>query len=232
MSINDVHSTPAPEIVHTEYAFSLSASQGLAALVNPDFLRYNDIVPSDWIAAPPFIIERESSDIEFTNGVGVRARGNQITFAFNTADSSVDNVNLSMAFAIRFIRSVPGIRYHIVGIDVRGYAMFPIGSPGIMNIGTRFQGVLPVITHRASYTFPDRDFTFWAEETGEDDEDQYVDRLELRTRNTYDFQSSQSGQAPPDIVLSIAADWERYIDEFDEVASNFLARHVSVGEDS
>ena len=228
MATNPIYGYPAPEIVYTEYYVGLVSSLHIAAFVNPNFLSYNGIIPDDWRPQTPVIIGQNTADIEYDNGIAVRANNDEVGFALIAEVAPLSDVELCIAVAHRFLNSLPGVQYESIMTDVQGYAMLPEGCPGVMNIGSRFQGILPVISHEAVYTAPDHETRFYVQENTRTNVNQ-IDCLDLRTRSTHFVPPAHRNPANTPFISEALENWIDEIAGFNELATHFINLHILEG---
>jgi hypothetical protein len=228
MATDPIYGYSTPEIVYTEYYVSLVSTMSLAGLINPGFLQYNGIIPDDWQPHLPVIISQNSADIEYANGVAIRANDNEVSFAFLAEVAPLSDVELSIGVAHRFLGSLPGVQYESVMIDLQGYAMLPQGCPGIMNIGSRFHGILPVISHESVYTAPDHETRFYVQENNRAN-DSRIDCLDLRAHTTYSVPPTHRDPAGSPFIPDVLRNWTNHVAGFTELATNFIEQHIVEG---
>ena len=225
MATDPIYGYPTPELVYTEYSVSLVASLHLAAFVNPNFLSYNGIIPDGWRPQTPVIIGQNTADIEYDNGIAVRANNDEVGFALIAEVAPLSDVELCIAVAHRFLSSLPGVHYESIMTDVQGYAMLPDGCPGVMNIGSRFKGVLPVISHEAVYTVPDHETRFYVQENTRTNGNQ-IDCLDLRARTTRFVPPASRDPASSPFIAEALENWNDEVEGFNELAANFINLHI------
>ena len=212
-----------PELIFTEYSVRLTSTEIIARLLTPDFLRYNEIVSPSLRLVPPIILGQESTNIEFTNGLAVRAADTEVAFAHVPHEPSVPDAAECVAVASRFIENLSELEYVSVTADVQGYMMIPHGCPGIVNIGPRLEGVLPVIYHHAVYPLPGREVNFYAYEVSRES-DRHIDCLDLRSVTSYSAEPNRDLEQ--DILFAILATWEDQLNEFFELSTSFYRKHI------
>ena len=228
MANNQTYGDTIPTIVYTEYYVRLMSSINLAAFVNPNFLLYNGIIPDSWRHQPPAIMTQNTADIEYDNGVAVRGNNDEVGFALVAEVAPLSDVELCIEVARRFLDEIPGVEYESIMTDVQGYAMLPDGCPGIMNIGSEFNGVLPVISHEAVYTAPGRETRFHVQEDARANPD-LIDCLELRARTTHFIPPAHRNPARSSLIKETLGNWSDALNGFNELATNFINLHILEG---
>ncbi|KYC35713.1 hypothetical protein WA1_07865 [Scytonema hofmannii PCC 7110] len=86
------------------------------SILNPDFLKYKQIVPSDWELAMPFICTPALSQVVFKNGVNVVVQSDRVTF-WEVSDSDNPVFQIPEIFC-KYIDIVPAVDYRAVGINI------------------------------------------------------------------------------------------------------------------
>jgi hypothetical protein len=99
-------------------------------LISPEFLRYSNIVPVDWELAQPAVRNAQGGvQVSFTNGVGVVAYSDRITFAEVAANKPEDTLAV-LAVARRFVDTLSNMDFQALGVNLRGHLAFP-GEPEV-----------------------------------------------------------------------------------------------------
>jgi hypothetical protein len=91
-------------------------------LLSADFLRYSDIVPTEWEVAQQPVRTQQAAQVRFENGVTIVAYPNQVVFAQSLATEN-DSVEIA-SVAQRYSEVLRNMVYQGVGINVRGYVPF------------------------------------------------------------------------------------------------------------
>jgi hypothetical protein len=107
-----------------ELAIAITAKNLNPTVLNPDFLKYTDIIPSDWEPARPPIYTNQSVQIVFQSGVAIVAQPNRVIFLEALNDKTLQNVQVA-AIAGRYVEKLPNVEYEAVGINPKGYVTFP-----------------------------------------------------------------------------------------------------------
>jgi len=98
---------------------TIGAKRHNPSILNPDFLKINQIVPSEWELAESPICVEPHSEVSFTNGIKIVAEFEAISFseAVNP-DNELDLCVPSMAKS--YIELLPHVDYTGAGIEIRG----------------------------------------------------------------------------------------------------------------
>lgn len=102
------------QVSNLQHSIVLSASGHNPTLINPDFLRINEIVPEEWAIGGPVITTPAFSQVQYNNGVVIIVEQNkfQITMSGHTP-SALPLSKISQ----RYIQTLPHIPYDAVGIN-------------------------------------------------------------------------------------------------------------------
>ena len=95
------------------------------AHVNPDFLRFNEVIPAEWPVSRPVTLEAGFSRVGYENGLSVTATDNSVSF--NQRHLEDPDVELAVPYvAGRYLDHPPEyLRFNSVGIGLA----FIIGGP-------------------------------------------------------------------------------------------------------
>jgi hypothetical protein len=103
-----------------ELAIVVVARNHNPTILNPDFLKYNDIVPKEWeLEGPPLCVE-PVSQVKFKNGISIIAQLNKLIFVEPTDASSPDQAG-APRIARKYLETLPHVDYRAIGINIRGH---------------------------------------------------------------------------------------------------------------
>lgn len=102
-----------------QFSIVVLATDHNPTILNPDFLRIQNIVPADWgweLASPP-ITTPPFAMIQYESGVSISVEPNKL----QVADNEVTDPTKSKIAALvkRYVEVVPHVRYTAVGINFR-----------------------------------------------------------------------------------------------------------------
>jgi hypothetical protein len=107
----------------TEFTIVIVAQNHNPSILNPDFLKYNKIVPMDWeIAEPPICVE-PMSQVSFKGGLKINAQFDKVIFKENIEENKLEEIKVP-AIAKKYITVLPHVDYKAVGINLRGHIIF------------------------------------------------------------------------------------------------------------
>lgn len=106
-----------------EISIILAAKDLNPSILNPDFLKYSDIVPSDWQYDQQPVFSNSSVRISYNNGIRISAQPNRVAFAqvVSTQDQSQFLID---TLAAKFAEKLPNADYQAVGVNPRGLVPF------------------------------------------------------------------------------------------------------------
>lgn len=118
-----IGSPMSKRVVVRELSIVVLGNDHNPTILNPDFLKVNNVVPNDWELAEPPVCAHPVASVSFNNGVRIVANINRITFAelFElTGDGEVETPGI----AHRYIETLPHVEYRAVGINPKGHVVF------------------------------------------------------------------------------------------------------------
>ncbi|AVH68163.1 hypothetical protein [Nostoc sp. 'Peltigera membranacea cyanobiont' N6] len=110
-------------LITQEFGIIIAAKNHNPTLLNPDFLKYSGIVPTEWELARQPISTQNVSQVAFTNGVLIVAEPTRVIFieaieGKTAAELVVANI------AKKYVQTLPNIEYEAVGLNPRSYMSF------------------------------------------------------------------------------------------------------------
>lgn len=106
-----------------EISIIIAAKDLSPSILNPEFLKYSDIVPSDWQYDQQPVITNGGARISYKNGVRITSQPNRVAFA-QVAPSKDQPQFLIHAMAAKFVEKLPNADYLAVGVNPRGLVPF------------------------------------------------------------------------------------------------------------
>lgn len=106
-----------------EVAIAISAKNLNPTILNPDFLKYTGIIPTDWELARQPVYTNQAVQLVFQSGVSIVAQPNRITFMEAIASKSFDELQLA-EIACNYVDKLSQVEYIAVGINPVGYVGF------------------------------------------------------------------------------------------------------------
>lgn len=106
-----------------ELAIAIAAKNFNPTILNPDFLKYGDLIPEDWELARSPVFTKTTVQLIFKNGVGIIAQPNRMVFVEALNTKNLDEIEVP-AITRKCIEKLPKLDYKAVGINPRGYVSY------------------------------------------------------------------------------------------------------------
>lgn len=106
-----------------EISIIIAAQDLSPSMLSPDFLKYSDIVPSDWQYSQDPVFTNSGARITYNNGISITAQPNRVAFAqvVTTKDQLQFHID---TIATKFTEKLPNADYQAVGVNPRGLVPF------------------------------------------------------------------------------------------------------------
>ena len=158
-------------VVDVEVAFILAVGGMNPATVNPDFLRYNEIVPPEWQVRFPVAIEPGYCRVRYDGGISITSTPQQLVFS-QAGDSLGSWNDACLGVLKRFLSMAPPpLDYRFVAIAPRSIILRPSVHPGepasiltAAGKGVQLAGVSPDVHVRLSYQVNGSDISVYVSE--------------------------------------------------------------------
>jgi hypothetical protein len=105
-----------------EVAIAVAAKDFNPTVVNPDFLKYSDIIPGDWELARPPVYTNRLAQLMFNNGIGIVAQPNQLVLVETIGPKKIEDVQVA-EMACRCVQTLSKIDYQAVGVNSTGFVI-------------------------------------------------------------------------------------------------------------
>ena len=106
-----------------ELAIAITAKNLNPNIVNLDFLKYSDIISSEWELARQPVYTKTLTQLVFQNGIAIVAQPNRIVFAETIDATHIQELQISQ-IAAKYIEKLPNVKYQAVGINPKGFVTF------------------------------------------------------------------------------------------------------------
>jgi hypothetical protein len=106
-----------------ELAIAITAKDLNPNVINLDFLKYTNIISSDWELARPPVYTKNLTQLVFQNGIAIVAQPNRIVFAEAIETKDIEEVIISQ-LAAKYIEKLANVEYQAVGINPKGFVTF------------------------------------------------------------------------------------------------------------
>lgn len=105
-----------------EIAIVLLASNHNPTILNPDFLKFNEIVPPDWELAESPICVDSLAQVSYKNDIRIVAQFDRLNFTENISGKSLEDIYIPN-IASKYIEVLPHVNYRAIGINPRGHVI-------------------------------------------------------------------------------------------------------------
>lgn len=104
-----------------ELSIVIVANNHNPTILNPDFLKYNKIVPEDWKLAAPPICTEPVAQVKYESNVSIVAQFDKLVFTQTSLAQSIDETFLP-EIVVKYVNTLPHVSYNAVGINPKGHA--------------------------------------------------------------------------------------------------------------
>jgi hypothetical protein len=106
-----------------EISISLKAEKQSSYILNPRFLKSHRIVPTDWQLAESSINEFPATQIEFTNGISIGIKSNQVSFSQNIVGKTQNQIQIP-EITRNYVASSPEVEYEEIEVNITTFMTF------------------------------------------------------------------------------------------------------------
>ncbi|MGB6295899.1 MAG: hypothetical protein WBF90_06900 [Rivularia sp. (in: cyanobacteria)] len=106
-----------------ELAIAITAKNLNPNVVNLDFLKYTNIISSEWELARQPVYTKNLTQLVFQNGIAIVAQPNRIVFGETIDAEDIQKLQISQ-IAEKYIEKLPNVEYQAVGINPKGFVTF------------------------------------------------------------------------------------------------------------
>ena len=146
-----------PSIELVEFSVVVPATENNPSILNPDFLKYNEIVDPDWQIQGSPISDLAFAQVAFEGGLTVEADLQRVIFKQPGGGVVIPEV------AKRYFHQVPYIPYSGIGINPKFFLRSTGEHPPLMENIVRdqgawmsFKGVAPTVQLKSIYRYEER----------------------------------------------------------------------------
>jgi hypothetical protein len=106
-----------------EFSIVVVARNHNPTILNPDFLKDNEIVPGDWeLAQKPICID-PMARVEFNSGVSITAQFDRVVFGGGVRSDMV-RASRVPEITSKYVKTLPHVDYRAVGINFQGHVSY------------------------------------------------------------------------------------------------------------
>ena len=231
-----------PTLCLIELSVYLFNPETSPTLINPDFLRFNEIVDPSWKVVRPVIIESDYCRIRYANGLSLTAYDSHVVITQHAATEQHEStvmitpltaVNVEcIGVATKYLQSTdPDSPYGTLSIDPRGWMDVPevnlpfLSSPlGDFAARVPFGGETPFVEARARYPLEDKSVVVYISESPPQNAHDT-----FRLQFSGEIIRSISGEAAREqvpIIINFLDNWEQDIRVFDDIAHQIYLSYI------
>jgi hypothetical protein len=221
-----------------ELAIVIAVKEIDPTLVTPEFLKYSQIIPTEWEVAGQPARSFQGSQVTFKTGVTVITQPQRISFAElvdNRAPADLEIPKL----AEKMVAVLPNLSFVGVGINMRGYIDFGTERHRLREF--MFQNLLapgawqhlgnaPVqAAINLGYTFDERRLNLTINEATIQTAEAQVTSIALFAGNfDYDLVNTIAPAAHTQRIQQLVINWQRDLELYQEVVSKFTIADTTV----
>ncbi|OUL33997.1 hypothetical protein [Nostoc sp. 106C] len=110
-------------LITQEFGIIIAAKNHKPTILNPEFLKYSGIVPTEWELARQPISTQNVAQVTFTNGVTIIAEPTRVIFIEAIEEKAIAEIAVA-DIAKKYVQTLPNVEYEAVGINPRSYITF------------------------------------------------------------------------------------------------------------
>lgn len=206
----------------------------IPGLINPDFLRHNDIASADWTIERPVMMDNQVSVVRYTNGLTFRATDRYLAVSQRPTSqgSTMDDI-ICPEVATKCLELIPVERpYETVGfdfsgtVDVTGQAAKHLESP-LRTLRNRLvhNNVLPEVETRWRYRFEGKEITLYVFEIEAPNSNELVGLFfNAEIRRPVEGEDEQQQQR---FIHKVLEEWKEDANEFRLISDTFCSMYVA-----
>ena len=210
-----------------EVAVVLVAQSNNPSIINPDFLRHNEIVNADLVLQGDPITSPLFSQVTFERGIVVNALPDRVSFQ-QTGDSLATGDILCPEIAKRYVEKVPHVPYSAIGINPKGYRYLSAEVPEkVSNILIKsedmsFKDVIPEVHLKTIYQYDTKKIALdIAEATMQKNNESEIPIILFQANIHRDIPSTLNQQDRIKTISDILASWKDDLSDFDALVKKF-----------
>ena len=201
------------------------------SILNPDFLRHNEIVDSDLqLAAPPPVSTPLLSQVVFEGGIGVIADPERFVFSHHGEMLATDTCK-SPGIAKKFLERHPNMQYSAVGINPKSVARLDnraeVDTTNMLTGNGEwisFKGARPEIRVNATYEYETRKISMDIYKSMQKNENGLESYGVVFQANIHRDIPSMGVEERADVIMSILSNWESDISDFDDLVAKIKTK--------
>ena len=142
-----------------ELSIVLLAENHNPTILNPDFLKYNEIVPFDWELAESPVCVDSIAQVFYKNDIRIIAQFDRLNFTENISSKLLEDIDVPNVSS-KYIEVLPHVNYRAIGINPRGHVVvqnqheadiFVLNKLVSKGPWTKFKNTIPKATVQFNY---------------------------------------------------------------------------------
>ncbi len=110
------------KLIIEELSIVVVARNHNPTLLNPDFLKYNGIVPAAWELAEPPICTPPVSQVVYKSKISIMAQFGKLLFQEGIIENALKDAKIPK-ITVKYVETLPHVDYRAVGINPKGYVL-------------------------------------------------------------------------------------------------------------
>ncbi len=221
-----------------ELAIVIAIKEIDPTLVTPEFLKYSQIIPTEWEVSGQPARSFQGSQVTFNNGVTVLAQPQRISFAELAVNKRPAELEIPK-LATKLVDVLPNLSFVGVGINMRGYIDF--GTDRRLAREFMFQNLLapgswqqlgnaPVQAGiNLGYTFDERRLNLTINEATIQTAEEQINSIALFAGNfDYDIVNTIAPAAHTQRIEQVITNWQRDLELYQEVVGRFTMADATI----
>lgn len=214
----------AGEITLFEFSVVIAANFNNPAILNPDFLLYNEIVDNRYEVNDSPITTPAFSQVKFNNGISVSSSPDQVVFQ-QKGDKLSSNDICSPSIAMRYLKCVPHVSYSAIGINPKGFSIKQ-SENHVLNMlreggsWIRFKDISPAVNLKTTYDFGDRKIALEISRSHQLTTSKNIAGTVFQA-NFHHESKGQNVGSRINHLISILESWKRDLDNFFDLVNKY-----------
>lgn len=198
-------------------------------ILNPDFLKYNGIVPDSWELSEGIVSSDLMSRVAYKNGISIIAQLDKLILTEALGDKTDQQIQ-GPTIVLKYVESLPKVDYRAAGINVRGHVKtdsqeeaqgFVSGSLITEGPWKTYQGQAPIVGVQFRYPREDGALTIRVDDSEFAEDDNTTPCLLFASNFHHDIQGNPDERVGR--VKEVILSWKSCLDTFRSlVAEVFL----------
>ena len=215
-----------PNAALVELSVVLVINRNDPSILNPDFLRYNEIIDKDLQPEGPVVSTPLFSQVILENGISVVADPDRFVFSHRGDDLTKDKCQ-SPTIARRFVEKHPSIQYSAMGINPTGFKNLDRDAAhNIANIlidegeWVSFKDTMPEIYLKMIYEYEKRKISLDIGQILKEEDNRKEYGMMFRGNIHRDVPET-ANRNRAECLLSFLSRWKDDVSDFNKIVSKF-----------